>query len=158
MAWPPSEYLVLVMTRARADTAGAVHTIDDVADYGIDWTREQELETDPYASTRVVVTVHMTGTPPPSFPKGWEEALKGSLGAETLGRWDVPIWTSDSIKVPGVAPESVHELNHFLDRAVRRATVRAARIERESRTQVEAALGTKLSAEVLSEIDERFRR
>jgi hypothetical protein len=146
------------MTRARAVTAGAVNTIDDVGDYGIDWTREMDPEPDPYASKRVVVTVQMTGTAPPCFQRGWDEALKGSLGAETLGRWDVPIWTSDSIKVPGVAPESVHELNHFLDRAVRRATVRAARIERESRAQVEAALGTKLSDDVLSEIGERFRR
>jgi hypothetical protein len=144
------------MQRARADIAGAVHTIDGMADYGIDWSREMDPEPDPFASTRVVVTVQMSGTPPHSFPKGWEEALKGSLGAETLGRWDVPIWTSDSIKVAGVARESVHELNHFLDRAVRRATVRAARIERESRTQVEAALGTQLSADVLNEIGERF--
>ena len=128
------------MTRARAETVGAVRTIDDVGDYGIDWSREKDLDTDPYASTRVVVTVQMTGKPPPSFPQGWEEAMKGSLGAETLGRWDVPIWNSDSIRVPGVAPDSVHDLNHFLDRAVRRATVRAVRIERESRAQVEDAL------------------
>jgi hypothetical protein len=127
------------MTSARTVTAGAVHTIDDVGDYGIDWSREKDLETDPYASTRVVVTVQMTGNPPPSFPMGWEEAMKGSLGAETLGRWDVPIWSVESIKVPGVAPDSVHDLNHFLDRAVRRATVRAARIERETRSQVEDA-------------------
>jgi hypothetical protein len=128
------------MTRDRTPTAEAVHTGDDVGDYGIDWSREKDLDTDPYATTRVVVTVQMTGKPPPSFPQGWEEAMKGSLGAETLGRWDVPIWSSDSIKVPGVAPDSVHDLNHFLDRAVRRATVRAGRIERESRSQVEDAL------------------
>jgi hypothetical protein len=145
------------MDGVDAVPAGTGHTIDDVSDYGIDWSIDEHSEQDPYASTRIVVTVQMSGTPPPCFQKGWDEALKGSLGAETLGRWDVPIWSSESIKVPGVARESVHELNHFLDRAVRRATVRAARIERVSRAKVEDALGTRLRDDALSDIPEHFR-
>jgi hypothetical protein len=145
------------MTSTDAATAGSAPTIDGVGDYGVDWGREEDVESDPHASTRVVVTFRMSGNPPPCFQKGWDEAMRSSLGAETMGRWDVPIWTSESIKVPGVAPASVHELKHFLDRAVRRATVRAARVERRSRSEVEAALGTKLGDDVASDLGQRFR-